>query len=428
MSASTANNFAPIRFDLKAFAQLFPELKDADLTKVGEMLEQAYAAEGRKFGADVPLVAFERASGTLVVQLPEAPELVPPITMDELGGDGISVILGWLQSMATGEATATQTLKLQANSDEFKRQAELAETRRREAADAADRAAEAAEASRHGRNAMTAFGLIAAGIVAALAFVFGGPALAIVAAAGLTMAVLDTVNTGLQNANVTRTDVHGKEVKVDVSIGGLVALSMEAEVAMGTMVIAKGKNADGNYVDAQGNVIPEKPGVKIKTQEEYDKHVMAVTIAVTVVIAVAMLATGVAGVKSAAKEAAQRTVEIIGKINKFLGTNASVGKAEAIANGAEAVATIAEGASAGASAGLDAKLASENLHLAESKALKKHIDALISVLSQESEATRKLIEKLVNDLTESMSVVAKAIGNTAETADHLALAIAQPTA
>lgn len=427
MPTSDARNSIPLRFDATAFARLFPELKDADLARVGELLEQAYAAEGKTYGAELPLVRFEQASNVLVVQLPAAPELTPPLEMEELGGDGMVALLGWLQSETTGQITATQAHKLQGQSDEFKRQADLAETRRQESIAAADRAEQAAEASKHGKNALVAFGFIAAALTAAVAFVFGGPLLAAVAVAGLTMAILDTVNTGLQNADIMRTDIHGNQVKLDISIGGLIQMSFEADEARGTIVVVR-KNADGQFIDGKGNVIADptlnaKPGARIMTQEQYNKEVMAATIAVTVFIAVAMLATGIGGVRMAAKEATSRATDMVARINKFLGTNASVGKAEAIATGVESGVAIVEAATGGTSAGLDGKLASENLHLAETKALKKHVESLINVLAQESEMTRRVIEKLIEDLTESMGAVARAIGNTGESMDRIARSI-----
>lgn len=430
MTTSDVKNATPIRFDVQAFARLFPELKDADLTQVGALLEQAYVAAGKSYGADLPLVQFEQASNVLVVQLPAAPEIIPPLEMDEVGGDGMMALLGWLQSETTGQATAAHTLKLQGQSEEFQRQADLAESRRQESYAAADQAAKAAEESKHGKNALVAFGFIAAALTAAVAFVFGGPALAVVAAAGLTMAILDTVNTAMQNANVMRTDIHGNQVKLDISIGGLVQMSFEADEALGNIVVIR-KNADGQFVDGKGNVIPDprttaKPGARVMTQEQYNKDVMAATIAITVFIAVAMLTTGIGGARMAAKEATSRAADMVGKINKFLGTNATVSKAETLAAAAESAAAIAESVTGGVSAGLDGKLAGDTLHLAETNALKKHLEAMINVLAQESEMTRQVIEKLINDLTESLAAVAKAIGSTGESMDRIARSISTP--
>lgn len=425
------NSGAAIRFDLNAFAKLFPEIDSADLGKVNELLKQAYTSQGKEFGVDLPLLTIEKKDNVLMVQLPSAPALTPPLEMDEMGGDGIAALLGWLQSDATTEATAAQALKIQGNSDELKRQTAEADKKRQEAEKAADRAKEAAESSKAGKLALTIFGMLAAVITAAVAFVFGGPALAAVAVVGLTMAILDTATLGLQNSGVQREDAFGKKVLQDISIGGLVQQAMESQlkddVKAGRVVIGT-KNAEGNIVDAHGNAIKAQAGVRVVTEADFHKDVMAVTIAVTVLLTVGMLATGIGGVKFAGEKVAQRAAEMVGKINKLLGTNASVGKAEAIASAAEAGVAIAEGVSTGAQAGLDIKLAKENLNFAETKALKKHMEALMQVLAQESEATRKMIEKLVSDLTESMSIVAKAIGNTGETMDHLAKNIASPSA
>jgi hypothetical protein len=227
-----------------------------------------------------------------------------------------------------------------------------------------------------------------------------------------------------------REDIHGNQVKLDISIGGLVQMSFEADEARGTIVVVR-KNADGQFIDGKGNVMADptlnaKPGARVISEEQYGKEVMAATIAVTVFIAVAMLTTGVAGVRFAAKEATSRATDMVAKINKFLGTNASVSKAESVSTAVESGVAIVEAATGGTSAVLDGKLAAENLHLAESKALKKHVEALINVLAQESEMTRRVIEKLIEDLTESMSVVANAIGNTGESMDRIARSISAP--
>lgn len=417
-----------LTIDRAAYLALFPHLDPAtaDSAEIDAALEQTYAYFGRSYGGSEPalqtVVGNGVDRGALVFS--GVPDLPPPVgTLSDQGSDGLAAMLGWLKSQVTGEVTQTTVLNIQSNHQEFKRQAEAAEANRKEAAASAEKAAKATSDAKVAEIAQLIATIIGAIIALAVAVVFGGFVLGAIAAAAIVMVILDVSTMIMKETGATRKDASGKDVPLDISIGGMVAMSFDEDVRRGRIVIVR-QDANGDFVDAKGNVIPDPrpnlgPFQVAYTEQEYQTAVMAASITISIVLALVMLAGGVAGVAGGANAGA-RASRVLDKLNDILGTKASMGKFEAITSGVEAVSTVVEGTTTGASAGVTINLAGENLHLANLKAAKKFIQSMLDSVAQHSTVMQDMFKKLIEELDQAIAMVAKSIGATSDTQQHIA--------
>ncbi|HSY26390.1 MAG TPA: hypothetical protein VK832_02720, partial [Burkholderiaceae bacterium] len=121
------------------------------------------------------------------------------------------------------------------------------------------------------------FGLIAAILVTGLTL-GGGVGLIAVASVGLTLAIFNDINTGLQQAGVQTTGVDGKSEPLDLSLGGLVKAIVQQQVKDGTIAVAPAKG---------------KPGALVfKDQAALDSYTSGWTITANLLVTIAMCATG----------------------------------------------------------------------------------------------------------------------------------------
>jgi hypothetical protein len=204
--------------------------------------------------------------------------------------------------------------------------------------------------------------------------------------------------------NVTYTSPTGEKKVLNINFDGLVDMAYDQAIADKTLVITD-RNADGQAIDKNGNVIPEPKlewWQRSLTESEYNKEKRAVSIAVSCAVGVALMAGGIGGMALAS-----RAAKLAGQIIQVSS------KAMTVDRVASAVGFLTQMAEGGVSIHNGVKsleIAEFNQDTDKSRAEKRFMEAMLKEILQRMNFTADFIEQIISRLMqvfESMSTTQK---------------------
>lgn len=342
---------------------------------------------------------------------------------DKIDADSLSALLGALNESITKEQvkTGTETIKIgaadrEAMTKKVKEQMEIAAQKAKEAA-------EAAENNKIAGWCQAIFGLIGAvlGIVGAVFAAIGtagaGTPLVVVAVIGAVLAVQDVANMAVKEAGVEVTNVNGDKKALDISFGGMIGAIVDQQLKDGTIVEIR-KDASGNYIDKEGNVIQDphldaKPGAIFMDEKQLGDWKMGWTITTSLLIAAGTMATGVAGMAGM-----ERAAKAAAKAGEGLSRAATA--AERVTEGAQVAADLGQAASTGVQGGIGIKVADLNRDSDRARAGKAYYENMIKEIGMRMNMTQDMIRELVTRMNDAFDQMSASIAGTST--NHVTIA------
>lgn len=275
---------------------------------------------------------------------------------------------------------------------------------------------------------MTAVGVI--GVAA------GGSGVGLIAA-GVALTVTGIMATGnmiAQETNATTVNAEGERVALNISWDGMVAAIVSQQIADGTIVVVR-KNADGAFVDKQGNIIDDprgkaKPGAIVMDEAMLAEWQMGWSLTTSILATAVLMVIG-AGAGKAVEAAAKASLKA-GSLGANAASGASSGAAQLSKSTSTAltlaeagtevlgsVTTIIEAINAVAGALLQMKLAEIDKDTEEARAWKAVFEATAKDLLSRVRVWMSHLEKIfmgVNDNNKNVSAVLK---DSSETTIHV---------
>ena len=247
-------------------------------------------------------------------------------------------------------------------------------------------------------DVMLGLGIFAAiaGVVASI-FTFGAAAPAVaVALVGLGMSGLDAANRIVQATDAQYQDPTGKKKDLDISISGLIRMTVERDVYNNPPLDANGKKLEGQALD-----------------DEINKRVLAATIVVNVLLMAGMIVGG-AGAGYMAKEAGKKAIEGSAKASNAIADSVNPQTAQLIntvATTTQVGTEVVEGAMGVSTSIYGIQIANITFEKNELSNQKDRLEAWAKFITEEIKSNQETLTTRIKDVAQMWEIATESNAN-----------------